>query len=199
MSSSTTGSNQLPNLHEYPYIRAVGSEDESFGGSMARFRDKMLRTHAWLADLLTYERRESYNRGLQDAQLTTLDRAVSHVVRNPDIPAPFIEALQRGPGNPGGGSTFTIGGHDVMVTFTAEGTGIPEPSSQAVWEKLTRVIEETTARPYCADVVAPLPREIAALVWNAERGIVVVASSLGGERPARPVSAARRHPDGRRN
>lgn len=181
--SSTTGSNKVPDLSVQPHLTEVGTEFETYAGRRtARLRAAIRTAIGERAAniVLGAERADGYQLGRSSK--TRQDREIEHSAAHMDIPEAFITALQHGPyaSTP---ATFPVGDVILHMTVTAEGTGIPEPHSRAVWEELTRVLEDTTGQPYCADVITPLPREIAALVWTGDEGTVTVTPARS--RPTR--------------
>ncbi len=93
---------------------------------------------------------------------------IEHLTGHPDIPVDLIRALQRGTDPEGTPSrtVVTIDGQRVHVAISVRGTGIPEPDSRGVWDGITGTYREISDSPYCADVVRPLPQEIAAIGWT---------------------------------
>lgn len=102
-------------------------------------------------------------------------REVDHLTAHPGIPANLIEALQHGTdeGDPLTETVVTIDGQRIYVAVSSRGTGIPEPDSQGVWDGLCDTVRSISALPYCADVVMPLPQEIAAIGWATAGGQTV--------------------------
>jgi hypothetical protein len=169
LSTDTSGAQKLPDLRNLPrtthnHTDASPEWELNTSRRTVAFRDWWQKG----ADGITTRR----NRKSDRAQRL---REVDHIADHPHIPANLIEALQRGinPDDPLSGTTSTtipIDGIDVHVAISPNGTGIPEPDSQTVWDSLCETVRNITARPYCADIVIPLPQEIAAIGWTGADG-----------------------------
>lgn len=177
VSIETSGHHALPRLPE-PHVVADVRHETPTGRGIAKFRDKMLQKHPWLVELLAAERATSWRKGFSAGMQNHLE--LEHINDHPNIPVAFIGALQRGcdPQNPASGATVFIGDLEVTITVTSSGTGIPAPNTKAIWDSLNEIIGQVTAQPYCPEVIAPLPHEIATIAWaNTDGQRVTITTS----------------------
>lgn len=156
MTTDTSGANLLPD-------RSSPSQPEQAEASRPEAADRN-RWRQALPEKISARRARRSERADRARRL----REVDHLATHPDIPSNLIEALQHGttPGDTLTSTTVNIDGQHVRVAVSPNGTGIPEPDSQGVWDGLCDTVREISARPYCADVVMPLPQEIAAVDWT---------------------------------
>ena len=171
LSTETSGANLLPDrsgLHRSPHSEPdAGPEREPADKHTVTFRGRWQK----LPEAIVASRARRNER----ADRARLARELDHLTGHPHIPAPLIEALQRGADHedPLSETIVTVGGQRIYVAVSSRGTGIPEPDSQGVWDGLTSTYREISAAPYCADVVVPLPQEIAAIGWTTAGGQTV--------------------------
>jgi hypothetical protein len=182
LSADTSGANLLPgrsNLHQNPL-----REPEWEPGS----RDAKVLQGRWWQNL---PEKLGAGRARRTDRARKL-REVDHQAEHPDIPLNLVEALQRGtdPDEPLTSVTVTIDDQHVHVAISARGTGIPEPDSQTVWDSLCTTYHDVARSPYCADVVLPLPQEIAAIGWTTAGGKTVNITPCKAVRPRRLLSIA---------
>lgn len=171
MSTSTTGSNELPRFADpCPSPLVDIAHERSVGRRVAQFRERMLQRHPWLAELLNVERASAWRSGFSAGMAQRLQ--LEHIRNHPDVPVPLITALQQGfdLDDPMGGANIAIDDLVVTITVTSAGTGIPEPDSRAVWLRLREIVRQCRDQAPCTDVIATLPREIAAIVWTDTHG-----------------------------
>lgn len=195
VSTEITGSNELPQLddlqqrpHNLPYL---GAEWETFTSRrIIKLRDYWIRKVPEVAAFFHAEgRAEGYTEGFSAARREA--RELNHITQHPNVPDTLIKALQHGIDldNPLSGATVDIEHLMVHVAVSSTGTGIPEPASQTVWDQLRATVRDIAACPYVADVIAPLPPEIAAIAWTADGHTVSVTPPRKEPRRLRGLSA----------
>ena len=171
LSTETSGANLLPDrsgLHRSPHSEPdAGPEREPADKHTVTFRGRWQK----LPEAIVASRARRNER----ADRARLARELDHLTGHPHIPANLIEALQRGTAHENSlpETIVTVDGQCLHFAVSSRGTGIPEPDSQGVWDGITSTYRKISDEPYCADVVVPLPQEIAAIGWTDSAGQTV--------------------------
>jgi hypothetical protein len=172
LSTSTSGANLLPDrssLHQSSRSEPdTAPECEPTPTHPVTFRGRWWTT---LPEELSTRRARNNERVDRARRL----READHIAGHPHIPLNLVKALQRGvdPEDQPFRTTVTVDGQRVHVAISSRGTGIPEPDSQGAWDAVCATYREVSTSPYCADIVLPLPQEIAAIGWTTPAGQAV--------------------------